>query len=155
MKNTHLCVCVQLLSFVWPCHLIWLYSPPRSSVHRIFQARTQEWVAIFLFMGSSLPRVEPATLVSLALAGGFITTSATCEAHSPLKDHLYSAGHITKVRIDKLLNQVHSLMFISLNSVGKLVNCNAMGVLNCKQYTLWTVPANKSSPYLCQESESN
>ena len=81
-------------------------------------------------------RVEPATLVSPALAGGFITTSAACEAHSPLKDHLYSAGYITKVRITNLLKQVHSSMFISLNSVGELVNCNAMGVLNCKQYTL-------------------
>ena len=32
------------------------YSPPGSSVHRILQARTLEWVALPFFMGSSQPR---------------------------------------------------------------------------------------------------
>ena len=32
------------------------YSPPGSSVHRIFQARILEWVAIFYSRGSSWPR---------------------------------------------------------------------------------------------------
>ena len=45
-------------------------SPPGSSVHGIFQARTQEWVAISSSRGSS------------PLAGSFFITSATWEAHS-------------------------------------------------------------------------
>ena len=55
-------------------------SPPGSSLCGILQARTLEWVAVlqqtFLTHGSNL------CLLSLsALAGGFFTTNATCEAH--------------------------------------------------------------------------
>ena len=31
------------------------------------------------------PEIKPMYLTSLALAGGFFTTSATCEAHKPIK----------------------------------------------------------------------
>jgi len=47
------------------------YSLPGSSVHRIFQARILEWVAISFSRGSSRPRDQ--TQVSYA-AGGFFTT---------------------------------------------------------------------------------
>ena len=46
-------------------------SLPGFSVHGIFQARIQEWVAISYSRGSFQTRIEPA---SLALAGGFFTT---------------------------------------------------------------------------------
>ena len=46
----------------------------------IFQARILEWIAMPSSMGSSQPGVEPASLTSPALAGGFFTTSATWEA---------------------------------------------------------------------------
>ena len=36
-------------------------SPPGSSVHRISQARTLEWVAISFFRKSSQPRIKPAS----------------------------------------------------------------------------------------------
>ena len=49
------------------------YSPPGSSVHGILQARILEWVAMFLFKGSSWSR-------DLVLANKFFTTSATWEA---------------------------------------------------------------------------
>ena len=48
------------------------YSQPGSSVHRIFQARTLEWVAIPFSRGSS--RSRDSTLVS-CLAGRFFTLS--------------------------------------------------------------------------------
>ena len=55
-------------------------SPTGSSVHRILQARILEWV-VFPTPGDVLyPGTEPASLMSLALAGGFFTTSATWEA---------------------------------------------------------------------------
>jgi len=42
-------------------------TPPGSSVHKIFQAKTPEWVAISFSRGSSPP-------TSPALAGGFFIT---------------------------------------------------------------------------------
>ena len=49
-------------------------SPPGSSVHGISQARILEWVAILFCRGSSHSRIEPMSLVSPALEGGFFTT---------------------------------------------------------------------------------
>ena len=50
------------------------YSPPGSSVHGIFQARTLEWVA---FSSSRVSSQSRDWTLSPALAGGFFTTSAT------------------------------------------------------------------------------
>ena len=55
-------------------------SPPGFSIHGIFRVRILEWVTISFCRGSSQPRIEPASLVSLALAGGFLITGATWEA---------------------------------------------------------------------------
>ena len=55
------------------------YSPLGSSVHRSFQARILEWVAIPFSRGSSWPRDQ--TRVS-CIAGRFFTTWATGEAKS-------------------------------------------------------------------------
>ena len=54
-------------------------SLPGSSVHGILHARILEWVAI---SSRDLPDpgIEPESLASPALAGGFFTTSATWEA---------------------------------------------------------------------------
>ena len=50
------------------------WSPPGSSVHGILQRRILEWVA-FPPPGSLLhPGIEPVSLASPALAGGFFTT---------------------------------------------------------------------------------
>ena len=69
--HTHAHVCIQLyLSLCDPMDC----SPPGSSVHGIFQARVLEWVAISY--SGDLPDPEM-KLVTLALAGGFFTTSAT------------------------------------------------------------------------------
>ena len=56
------------------------YSPPGSSIHGIFQARTLKWVAISFSRGSSPPGIELEGLTSPALAGWNFTTSATWEA---------------------------------------------------------------------------
>ena len=55
-------------------------SPPGSSVHGILQARVLEWVACPPPGDLPDPGIEPSSLVSPALAGGFFTTSATWEA---------------------------------------------------------------------------
>ena len=58
-------------------------SPPGSSVHEILQARTLEWIA--MLPPEALPNqgIEPASLMSLALASGFFTSSTTWEAPGP------------------------------------------------------------------------
>ena len=53
-------------------------SPPGSSVQEIVQARILEWAA----MPAPDPGIEPVSLKSPALAGGFFHTSATWEAQS-------------------------------------------------------------------------
>ena len=55
-------------------------SPPGSPIPGILQARTLEWVAISSSRGSSPPRDQTQVFISPALADGFFTTSATCEA---------------------------------------------------------------------------
>ena len=51
-----------------------------SSVQRIFQARILEWLPFPSPGDLSYPGIEPASLVFLALAGRFFTTSAAWEA---------------------------------------------------------------------------
>ena len=55
-------------------------SPPGSTVHGILQARTLERVAMPSSRGSPDPGMELLPLRPPALAGGFLTTSATWEA---------------------------------------------------------------------------
>ena len=52
-----------------------------SSVYGIFQGRIPEQVAISYQGDLPDPGIEPATLASPALAGGFFTTSTSWEAH--------------------------------------------------------------------------
>ena len=58
---------------------LWPYgsSPPGSSVHGILQARILEWVAVPPPGDLPDPGMEPASLMSPALAGGFFIASAT------------------------------------------------------------------------------
>ena len=56
-------------------------SPSASSVHGILQARILEWVAISSSGDLPDPGIEPASLTSPTLAGGFFTTSTTWEAY--------------------------------------------------------------------------
>ena len=57
-------------------------SPSGSSVHGILQARLLQWVSMPSMHSGDLPDpgIKPMSLLSLALAGGFFTTSATWEA---------------------------------------------------------------------------
>ena len=56
-------------------------SPPGSPAHGIFQARILEWGAISNSRDLPDPGVEPASLVSPALAGGYFTINAARGAH--------------------------------------------------------------------------
>ena len=61
-------------------------SPLGSSVHGILQARILEWVAMLSSRGSSRPRDQIQVSCISSLAGGFFTTSTTCE-YLETKDH--------------------------------------------------------------------
>ena len=54
-------------------------SLPGSSAHGILQARILEWVAMFSSKDLPNPGIEPASLMSLALAGGLFPTNTTWE----------------------------------------------------------------------------
>ena len=56
-------------------------NPPGSSVHGILQVRILEWVAAPFSRGLPTLGIEPTSLMSPALAGGFFTTSTMWEAH--------------------------------------------------------------------------
>ena len=71
--------CLVAKSCPAPCDFM-DWNPPGSSVHGIFQARILEWVACPPPGDLPNPGIEPASLMSPALAGGFFTTSATWEA---------------------------------------------------------------------------
>ena len=60
--------CISL--FVTP----WIVAHQGSSVHGILQARILEWVAISFSTDLVGPEIEPASLVSPALADKFFTT---------------------------------------------------------------------------------
>ena len=74
---------------MWVCVLshfnhVWLCdpmdcSPPGSSVHGILRARILEWVTMPPPGDLPNPGIEPMSLMSPALAGGFFTTSTTWE----------------------------------------------------------------------------
>ena len=70
------CVCVHAPSCPTLCDLMDC-SPPGSSVHGIFQARTLEWewVAISLSKGFPDPGIKLIFSESPTLAGGFFTTT--------------------------------------------------------------------------------
>ena len=64
------------LTFCYPMDC----SLPGSSVHWILQARILQWVAMPSFRDLPHPGIEPMSLMSPSLAGGFFTTSAVWEA---------------------------------------------------------------------------
>ena len=78
------CVCVRA-KLLQSCLVLCNPDPmdcslPGSSVHGILQAIKLEWVVMSSSRASSRPKIEPASLMSPALAGGFFTTSTTGEA---------------------------------------------------------------------------
>ena len=81
MISTHVKVWYSVLSRFSPVRLCdpMDCSPQGSTVLEILQARILKWVAISFSMGSSWPGIEPASLKSPTLAGGFFTTSRSLE----------------------------------------------------------------------------
>ena len=86
-----LCVCAwPCLSLCNPMHC----SPPGSSVHRVFQARILERVAISFSRGSSWPRDQNQVSCVSCIAGRFFTCWATREeSHYKYNQKLKSDLH--------------------------------------------------------------
>ena len=99
-------------------------SLPGSSVHGIPQARLLEWVAIFNSRGGLPdPGIEPKSLASPALAGGFFTTSAPWEA--PANVYLCVNGEVLYLKSRSLENgppcvfqAIDSFLFFNLFLIG-------------------------------------
>ena len=67
IQSNFVCVCVCVCAHAPSCLTLWDpmdCSPPGSSVHRIFQARTLVWVANSFSKGSSDPGNKPESYVS-------------------------------------------------------------------------------------------
>ena len=91
-------------------------SPPSYSVHGVSQARILEWVAISLPRRSSHPGIEPTSLVSLALAGGFVTTEPPGNPTDTFKSWVttkYSAitNHLQIIRLLDIILGIQSVQF--------------------------------------------
>ena len=91
-KSCICCINISICVWVWVCTRAPAQScptlcnpidcsPSGSSVHRIFQARILKCFAISDSRGSSKLRDQTWVSLSPALAGGFLTTSTTWEAH--------------------------------------------------------------------------
>ena len=75
---THMCMCVlSCFSRVQLFVTLWTV-PAGSSVHRIFQVRVVEWVAMPSSRVSSYPNIEPTSLMSPALAVAFFLFLFSC-----------------------------------------------------------------------------
>ena len=85
------CVCVCVRVCVCACTLRVCdhtdCSPPSLSVNGIFQARILEGVAVSYSRDLSNPGIEPESLVSPTLAGGFFTT---VPPGKPFKNYTFS-----------------------------------------------------------------
>ena len=73
LQTQCMCVCARAQSYPTLCNPMDC-SPPGSSVHRIFQKRILEWIAISYSRWFSDPGMEPTSLVSPPLAGMFFNT---------------------------------------------------------------------------------
>jgi len=65
-------------------------SLPGSSVHGILQARILERVAISLSRGLPNPGIEPTSLMSPALAGGFLSLAPPGKPEHSEKLHIFN-----------------------------------------------------------------
>ena len=87
--NVHVCVCAKSLQSCPTLCDPMDCSLPGSSVHKIFQARTLEWVAISSSSDLPNPGIEPESLMSSVLAAGFFTTSATWKAYNVITNRYH------------------------------------------------------------------
>ena len=76
MYDVSVCVCAQSFQSCLTLCKSMDCSLPGSSILGILQARILEWVAMPSSGDLPDPGIEPTSLVSPALAGGFFTTSA-------------------------------------------------------------------------------
>ena len=94
----YVCICTYKheCSVSWSCSSLCDHmdcSPPGSSVHGAFQARILEWVATSHPRDLPDPGIEPVSLSSPSLAGGFFTTVA------PGKPHVYPYMYVVCISI--------------------------------------------------------
>ena len=87
-------------------------SPPGSSVHGI--PRQESWSGLSCPPPGDLldPGIEPTSLMSPALAGGFFTTSATWETSldQGLTGSVWPTGHTFVAAVSLQFSGAHSLM---------------------------------------------
>ena len=115
-----------------------------SSVHRIFQARELEWIAISFSRGSSRPRNR--TWVS-RIAGRRFTVGATREALAPLLYRICFLSWLTRV-INKSWWRMKPLNFINKDLKSCSVPSNRSANLSVSfsswRHQFWCPPSSNS-----------
>ena len=85
--DVYVCMCAKLLELCLTLCNPMDCSLSGSPIHGILQVRILEWVAMSSSRALPDSGIEPASLMSLASADGFFTTSATWEA--PMDVYVY------------------------------------------------------------------
>ena len=109
--HLHVCTCAKSLqSWKTLCDPI-DYSPPDSSVCGILQAKILEWLPCLPPGHLPHPGIQPESLMSPALAGRFLTTSATWEApvHTSYTKCLLYSKIKCKLKTKQNAERVHIL----------------------------------------------
>ena len=78
------------------------YSPPGFSVHGILQARILEWLPRPPPGEFPNPGIKPLALMFPALAGGFFTTSTTCDRVALNRGLKSEEDHVQRHRDEKV-----------------------------------------------------
>ena len=109
------CVRAQLLQLFWALCDPKDCNSPGSSVHGILQVRKGSALPCPPSRDLPDPGIKPLSLTSPALADGFLTTVATCEAHFCFIDRFFCVIHIKF--IFKCCNKILFILIIGLLTV--------------------------------------
>ena len=120
-------------------------SPPGSCVHGIFQARLLEQVSMFI--SGDLPNagIEPASLGSPELAGGFFTTAPPRK--SLMYIYIYSVYIYTYTHMFLIYQQISfkfSCIFKHYKTKSWFINCVPLMIWNQDDMIKWKVFFNLS-----------
>ena len=143
-------MCVRSLScFLTLCNpMDW--SPPGSSVHGIFQARILKWLSLPTPGDLPNPGIEPTSLASPALAGGFFATSTTWEAPKSTVLHLKKCcdkaqvypGHNYKVDVIYLSYYNFIFRIVPLSEDTGFFIVLTPYFLSCSSYLAYSSPSD-------------
>ena len=125
-------------------------SPPGSLGHGIFQARILKWLPLPTPGDLPDPSIEPTSLASPALAGGFFSTSTTWEAQKSTMLHLKKCcskawvypGPNYKVDVIYLSYYHFTFRIVPFSENTGFFNCPDTLLPSCSYYLAYSIPSD-------------